>query len=470
VLGVLLVALAAAVCAASWLKSDLTANDFERFADLRLTVGFFALFTGLSAVYVGLVGTRAEPPRWQVTAIAVLAALFFAGTFPVGSKDVFYYVFYGKMWGEYGANPYLVPPQALAADDWYRFLHVWTSEYTVAYGPLFVLQMRALYGLAGTGLATAVAAQKLLNLVLLFVVALLLASVVRRADSSIANLQSPILNPQSAQTSAVSPQSSVFRALTLWLWSPLVLFESAATGHNDLAMAALVFGAAAAWMHGRSMAGWVLLGLSVWYKWYSVVLVPLWLLWAWRRWGREQLRVHARRAALVGTAITVALLAPFAGSLAAMAERALTFQGVRMVFPDELPPPLWVLFRAADALGLFARPQGPALFDAARFGLLLVGFAFLLWRRRGQAYAPEAFLADHFWSIGLFLSFVPTMLWPWHLVPLCAFGLALADVRYDRGVALLTVAGLLSYFLTFAYALLLCALVVGALAVMRLRR
>jgi hypothetical protein len=62
-LAVLLCLLYGAAAALSWVKSDLTTNDFERFDDLRLTVAYFLVFLALSAIYLERVGRPGAAPR-----------------------------------------------------------------------------------------------------------------------------------------------------------------------------------------------------------------------------------------------------------------------------------------------------------------------------------------------------------------------------------------------------------------------
>jgi len=140
---------------------------------------------------------------------------------------------------------------------------------------------------------------------------------------------------------------------------------------------------------------------------------------------------------------------------------------VREIFPDELPPPLWLLIRAFAAAGLLSSPIGMAMFNAIRAAALLAGLAWLVWRHRASPHDRAAFLRDCFWSLVLFFAVVPTQLWPWHLVVLCALALATRGRGYERAAVGLTAAGLLSYFLTFAYATAACGLIGGALWWMR---
>lgn len=434
-----------ALAAASYAKGDLANNDFERLHNIWLSGAFAALFTALLLPYAALVELPGGVPRrtgWLgFAALAGLALL----VFPIGSKDIFLYVFYGKVWQAYGANPHLLAPAEFAADPWYRFLREWPEAPASLYGPLFSLQMRLEYALSDGHLTVAVALQKILGAAMVGIAAWLLAFLRRDHEGG-----------------ASAPIDS--RWLSLWLWSPLVLFESVATPHNDVAMTVLILAACALWQRERPIPATAVLALAFWYKWYAVILVPVWLAWSLRRWGR---RAWMGLAAPAIAAVSALTLLPLAGDLRPMAARALELHGVREIFPDELPPPLWLIFRAIAAAGLLSSPVGITLFNAFRAAALVAGLAWLVWRHRATRYADTMFLRDCFWSLALFFAVVPTQLWPWHLVVLCAFALATPGRGYERAALGLCAAGLLSYFVTFAYATVACGLIGAALWWMR---
>jgi hypothetical protein len=435
------------VCGASWIKGDPAANDFERFDDLRLTITFLVLFSALSLVYAALVEAR-EPisRRWLYIGL-IGCSLPLLLSFPVGSKDVFLYAIYGKMWGTHGLNPYLQSPSRLAGENWLRLIPWENARVNPApYGPLFIHQTHLVWSLVGDRLWAVVATYKLINLFLLVPSAILIGRVAGH----------------------VSQSGS--RAAAFWLLSPLVLFESLSAGHNDLAMTTLILAAIFAWLRERSVLAYALLGLSFWFKWYSVFLLPVWIAWSFRRWSSRRTLRDLVFGLLVVLLESILLLAPFQSSLPVMVARVLSHENVRTIYPTELPPPLWVAFQVTWRAGLFDSPAGHDWFDAARFALCGAALIWLVLRRRGMAYAPRLFIEDLLWSLALFLGLVVTILWPWHLLPVCALALALVARSLERAAAALTAVGLLSYFLTFTLATLGLILMAGSLRLMRAGR
>ena len=76
--------------------------------------------------------------------------------------------------------------------------------------------------------------------------------------------------------------------LYLFAWSPLVLLMAVGDGHNDMVMMALVLLATWLLLKERLVVAFGVLDLSVWIKYVSLALLPLFGLYAWRRLGQEQ--------------------------------------------------------------------------------------------------------------------------------------------------------------------------------------
>jgi Glycosyltransferase family 87 len=124
------------------------------------------------------------------------------------------------------------------------------------------------------------------------------------------------------------------RASQLRVWSALayaavapLLLGSVVLSRFDLWPAALVAGALAALVAGRLRIGNALLGLGIAAKWFPVVLVPLSLVYVWKREGRREAAIGA--AVLV--AVVILVFAPFV---------ALSPGGVRHSLTGQLTRPL----------------------------------------------------------------------------------------------------------------------------------
>jgi hypothetical protein len=75
--------------------------------------------------------------------------------------------------------------------------------------------------------------------------------------------------------------------LYLFAWNPLVLLLAVGDGHNDMVMMALALVAVWLLLEERWVPAFGALALSVWTKYISALLLPLFLIYAWRRLGEE---------------------------------------------------------------------------------------------------------------------------------------------------------------------------------------
>jgi hypothetical protein len=439
-----LILLCGAVSIASFVKADPAHNDFERFEDLRLLFVYFGLFAGLCGVYVAAYQQPQAIPRrvLLVTSIACVALLLTG--FPVGSKDVFFYAFYGKIWSFYHANPYLATIADFPSDPWQPMVQAQWRDKPVLYGPLALWQSRLIHALSAADLWSAVRLYKLSATATLFLT-LWVADAILRA--------------------AADEQAAT--RLVLLAWNPLFLFECAGSAHNEITMVLLVMAALWCWREGYSNRALALLALSFWYKWYSIIFIPAFLIAALQRSGvRAAIRdalVCAGAAALFGAI----LLAPLSGSLLPVLEALLHSGATRGIYPAELSPPLAALFWSMRAFGLLATEQGLRLFHGARlsmFGVALI----LTFARQWHAAEPFAALSETccLLAAAFFLVLV-TILPPWHLLLVIALAVICGREPFLLAAVVLTVLAMLSYFLTFAVATLMCGLVVALLWLLR---
>ena len=209
-----LVLLCGAVSVASFFKSDPARNDFERFEDLRLLFLYFALFTGLCGVYVAIyVQPDAVPRRILVVTCGACVALLLAG-FPVGSKDVFFYAFYGKIWAFYHANPYLATIADFPSDPWQALVQAQWRNKPALYGPLALEQSWLIYAITGEHLWWTVWLYKAWASATLILTLGVADALLRPAgDVGLAATRLPLL-----------------------AWNPLFLFECAGSAHNEITM------------------------------------------------------------------------------------------------------------------------------------------------------------------------------------------------------------------------------------------
>ncbi|MGD0949344.1 MAG: hypothetical protein ABSA52_18190 [Candidatus Binatia bacterium] len=442
-----LIALCGGILVASFLKSDWANNDFERFDDLRLLFLFFVLFVGLCWAYVTAYLQRQAVSRRALVATCVASAALLLVSFPVGSKDVFFYAFYGKVWGLYHANPYVATLADFPSDRWQPFVQSQWRDKPAIYGPLFLWQSWLVNAVAHEHLWLAVWLYKVWATLTLFVTLWVADAILHR-------------------TTSVTGVSASF-GLLLLAWNPLFLFESAGSGHNEIGMLLLLLAALWCWRDGRFNVAFVVLVLSVWYKWYSIIFVPAFLIATLKDSG---FRAAVRHGALCGAVTAIfglVLLWPFPGSLLPAIDTLLHSGALRRIYPAELSPPLAALFWSLRASGLLNTDLGFHLFYAARivlFGGTMVAIFIRQWR---AATSLTALTESCCLVAAAFFLLLVTILPPWHLLLVVALAVISGREFFVLSAVVLTVLGLLSYFLTFAVATLMLGLILGALWLLR---
>jgi hypothetical protein len=214
-----------------------------------------------------------------------LALLFLPILF---SRDVYSYAYYGKIAATYHANPYVATPADFPHDILATFVGPRWVDTPAVYGALWT-QISALVTRATDDVGTIVATFRVIAIAASLATVFVVAGLVRR----------------------VRPEREAF-AIALVGLNPLVLFQSAASGHNDLLVALAVAAALALVFSGRELWATAALALGTLVK--VTAAVPLLLWWvavAARRPRGERVRTLVPHVVLAAVLALVAA-APFA--------------------------------------------------------------------------------------------------------------------------------------------------------------
>ncbi len=174
------------------------------------------------------------------------------------SSDIFSYIFYGRIAGIYGDDPYTEVPASYPNDPYLRYVF-WARDPTY-YGPIWTLVSRALAVLGGdyVGLTT-----------LLFRL-LAIASVI---------VTSGLIWWSLAKT---RPERAI-QGLVFFLWNPLIVIEFGLSAHNDSLMLVFVLLAVALHISRRYAIATTMLVLSMLVKVVAAPLIPLYVVMALRQ-------------------------------------------------------------------------------------------------------------------------------------------------------------------------------------------
>jgi alpha-1,6-mannosyltransferase len=202
-------------------------------------------------------------------AVALTGAVAFGFTllaaFPGGALDIFHNIMDGRLVWLYHLNPILVAPSAVQGDPLFPYLHYWWDTRT-AYGPLWFLLTVPAYLAAGDSLMRNIVAYKALPFTFELVSLVFIVLIVRRIDPS--------------HTAA---------AVVCFGWNPLVLWEVAGNGHNDIVMMCFALAAILLLLSRHWPFAFPVLACSVLVKYISLILLPVFVIWVLRRYGRAAL-------------------------------------------------------------------------------------------------------------------------------------------------------------------------------------
>jgi Glycosyltransferase family 87 len=299
------------------------------------------------------------------------------------SRDVYSYAYYGKIAATYHANPYIATPIDYPGDPLAAFVGPKWVDTPAVYGPLWT-QASGLVVRVVDSIAAQLAVFRVVAISVSLVTVLVVARTVRGAR----------------------PDREAFAAALVGL-NPVVLFQSAASGHNDLLVALAVALALALVLSGRGLWATVALALGALIK--VTAAVPL-LLW-WVVVAARAERGHRVRAlaphvgSAVGIAVVVAL--PFLNASDP------TLGGLELASHEGWLAPSRFFHRVFDAV------TGDALGFAPRivFPVLLLGALFLISReivRRAPAIRPPLVGASWGWGLLCLMLLGPVLL-PWYV-------------------------------------------------------
>lgn len=371
---------------------------------------------------------------------------------PITTTDLYGYVARGYLYAHLHLNPMITPAQLLPG-------HILVDRPAAPYGPVWLLIAGAVSLVAGENLLANMLVFKIIAVLCLLGAALLVDLLARN------------LYP--------TRRLSIF---VMFAWSPLLLFETVGNGHNDILMMLFVLGAFALTLRGHLRLAFALLVLSALVKYFSLVFIPLWLVFVLYRHAMARLRpaILSEGAGEASTAIGKGLVSSMQAVAATLVEfdrrkvmallASFTLIGATLVAICYAP--FWAGLRTFTGLGQQLRPlyyngslvqfvaaplelfvspsEYPALDKTVRLifylGFFLYAYsqARLLWLRGRDIELQDVLTAS---ARVTFAGLILITFWfqPWYVVWLLPLA-ALATQSYIRRQAMLLAAGsLLTY-------------------------
>src|SRR5262245_53754615 len=299
------------------------------------------------------------------------------------SRDVYSYAYYGRIAATYHANPYVSTPADFPRDTLAAFVGPKWFDTPAVYGPLWT-QASGLVTRVFDDIGSIVATFRAIAIAASLATVFVVAGLVRR----------------------VRPDREAFAVAVVGL-NPVVLFQSAASGHNDLLVALAIAAAIALVFSGRELWATAALALGTLVK--VTAAVPLLLWWVVvvaRRPKGERVRAAAPHVAL-GAGLALVAAVPFANT------EDPTLGGVELASHEGWLAPSRFFRRLFDAISGDVLGFVPRVAFAVVVVVAIVLIARELWRR-GPEITPS--LAGASWGWGLLcLMLLSPVLLPWYV-------------------------------------------------------
>lgn len=365
----------------SW--SQLLGRGMGAFALLLVACG------ALMAAY--LVGWRSlrqtQVHRRVVWAFALLYALTLFWLLPI-TVDLFNYLTQAHQVTDVGANPLVDAPLEAAGDP---LVQAYASKYALdpsVYGPAWTI-LSAPATLGRSDVAGGLVYLKALATLAFLGASWLIERILRQ------------LRPADA-----------LRGVYLFAWNPLVVLTAVGGGHNDIVMMGLLLLAIYLLLRERWVVAFALLAASVWIKYMSAVLLPIFGLYAWRQTGRrhrEERWPTTLRAGAAMLLVSVVAFLPFwsPGALSGLVQRLFNPDNVATGSSELAVPALalgLVLYAAVYLIVFWRLARGEGTFqETLNGGFLALLLAFLFGAARAQPWhliwpAALAGLSDRRWA------------------------------------------------------------------------
>jgi alpha-1,6-mannosyltransferase len=371
---------------------------------LLLVLGLYAVY---AAGYAAVRDRRSGIRLWHVFLAGAIFSIELVWAYPATAVDVFAYIADGRIFALYHSNPFVVAPNAFPNDPILPYLAF--PDEPSQYGPVWVLLGGAVSALARGDLLTEVLAYKVVASLAHVAGGAFVFLIARRLTS----------NPTTAIASAY-----------LYLWNPLLLWEMVGNAHNDGAM--MLFGLIAVWLFVANIDVLVMaaVALGALVKLPLTLIGPMLFVGVWHR-----ARARAIEGALLALALAVVVYRPFwegTDTLTALHRTDLFTASIGEVVRLALAPTTGI-----DLAATIARTASLSAFVV----VVVVAFIFTL-----RAHTDAEVLRPAYFTLLGAVLLATTWFQAWYIAWPLALGASLAESRRHMEVALLSLGGLLQYF------------------------
>ena len=212
-----------------------------------LIIGLFFYSQGFNLIKQSVI------PIKIIISFAILFNATLLFVWPMGSSDLFTYIYRSRIISVYHANPYITSYDNFLQDEFYDPLNNLWSKNTNIYGPIFTLSGAALTAIGKNNLIFNIFLFKFFFIIINIGVIFLIQKITKN-----------------------------YKATFLYAWNPFILYEFAVNGHNDILLIFFILLSLLFFLKNNSFAtylySWFWLICSVLIKFFSLLFLPIYLI------------------------------------------------------------------------------------------------------------------------------------------------------------------------------------------------
>lgn len=347
---------------------------------------------------------------WIVVISSLIFCCILLVALPFLSADLYGYIYRAMATNTLHVNPYTITPAATV----YSHLTPWSSSLT-PYGPLYTIISLGEQKISGSSLVVNLVIFRVVNLVIFFLSAWILFSILSRINKPFA-----------------------FAGTSLFLWNPFLLIEIINNGHNDILMILFILLGIKYLIEDKIYLSTIALTFGFLIKYFTIFLVPFSLLAVYSKinsgWKKIQKTIIM---ILLFVIISSIFYLPF-GSGLQQVTRLYDVSGRTTFLKGVISFAVGYLKQAAGGTPLSGGEQHLA--NLIFYGLGLAVAYYIFWKR-GLKDAPK----QYFWVVFLVIYLISMSLNPWYTTWLFPLAILIGDKRYRPLIIFLTAQGLLFY-------------------------
>jgi Gpi18-like mannosyltransferase len=346
---------------------------------------------------------------WLILIFYFIFSFTLLFTWPLGSSDIFNYIYRARVFTYYEENPFLVPPANFDNDLLATFVWQKAKSIPMIYGPLWAFITFVPSWLFRDSLVLSLLFLKFLIILINFGCIILIYKILK----------------------ITHPDHRFFGCL-IYAWNPLILFEAAQNGHNDFVM--IFFLLLAIYLYIKKKFIWVLpvLTLSVLIKFVYVLLIPLFLIFLLKQAKNKKL-LFLLKTIFISLFLTSIFYLPF-------------WESFRVFSPVFTIGELWDYSLFPFVIKLFSNLTKSQIKIIVNIVFLLIYFSILT---RAKFFSSANLIRSTFWILLSFIFISLTWVMHWYFAWPIAIGVLIKDKRYILLILSLTLIAFWGYSIPY---------------------